>query len=602
MVVGKPDFELNSFGIQYKEKKVNYTNKKAGINVLSNNQTENEHAAENKISNIAAEAAKKDPKKKLTHSNQPTTRNATEAEQATGKKFENKDPQKPTSTTPSSVTPKDGVFDNVPQTKEDMITQEGGSSHKKKEPAMPRTKLHGRAHQDAKATLRESKQNPVLPKNAANEIILKMNILKLDLMKYNEFQDTSTNARISPSGESKHLKDVKHPDGLALREASTIDHRVGNTAPLERKDTSIKQPRQTGKRGAPKVDPRMRKKDPIKTIPKTAANEIILKMNIMKLDGFGEESASARRSNNYEENVKPLPKSGKSPIKGDDQGTWNTHNYPNRTDDARLVPSSESSSWASYDDSEQKKIQRQGTKQLPKTGESPKDLGKSASETIFKAISLKLDLVKALASNAGSTLVAAGTKKGKPNHIGNNGVRTQDGQHTVRGKGVGTPEQVTIDGVKTTQPRTVAVKPKGNKKTSLEGDMQMSKEIENKTPTELKERMDYITNSPAYQESIHRDAPLTEKEGTEKFDNADPKTQAIRARIAARNAKKKSIDEINSMTDGMKELLKREGVKIGMGEKDTRQMTDRFNEEWGLPDTKEGKNAKRMLDDHVSPV
>ena len=28
MVVGKPDFELNSFGIQYKEKKVNYTNKK----------------------------------------------------------------------------------------------------------------------------------------------------------------------------------------------------------------------------------------------------------------------------------------------------------------------------------------------------------------------------------------------------------------------------------------------------------------------------------------------------------------------------------------------------------------------------------------------
>ena len=28
MAVGKPDFELNSFGIQYKEKKVNYTNKK----------------------------------------------------------------------------------------------------------------------------------------------------------------------------------------------------------------------------------------------------------------------------------------------------------------------------------------------------------------------------------------------------------------------------------------------------------------------------------------------------------------------------------------------------------------------------------------------
>ena len=176
MVVGKPDFELNSFGIQYKEKKVSYTNKKAGINVLSNNQTDLEHAAENKVMNTATDKDKPKAFKPLSSSTSPV-------EQAEGKKFENKDPQKPTSTTPSSITPKDGVFDNVPQTKEDMITQEGGSSHKKKEPAMPRTKLHGRAHQDAKATLRESKQNPVLPKNAANDIILKMNILTLDLMK-----------------------------------------------------------------------------------------------------------------------------------------------------------------------------------------------------------------------------------------------------------------------------------------------------------------------------------------------------------------------------------------------------------------------------------
>jgi hypothetical protein len=30
MVVGKPDFDLNSFGIQYKNKRVNYTNKRMG--------------------------------------------------------------------------------------------------------------------------------------------------------------------------------------------------------------------------------------------------------------------------------------------------------------------------------------------------------------------------------------------------------------------------------------------------------------------------------------------------------------------------------------------------------------------------------------------
>ena len=195
MVVGKPDFELNSFGIQYKEKKVSYTNKRAGINVASGTQTENESQAENKVMNTATDKDKPKAFKPLSSSTSPV-------EQAEGKKFENKDPQKPTSATPSSsITPKDGVFDNVPQSKGDMITQEGGSTHKDKDPAMPRTKLHGRAHQESQAELRESKQNPVLPKNAANEIILKMNILKLDLMKENKFQETSTNARISPSGD-----------------------------------------------------------------------------------------------------------------------------------------------------------------------------------------------------------------------------------------------------------------------------------------------------------------------------------------------------------------------------------------------------------------
>ena len=89
--------------------------------------------------------------------------------------------------------------------------------------------------------------------------------IKGDLIKtQNKFQEQSTQARV---GDKKHLKDITHPQGLTIREASTIDHRVGNTAPLERKDTSIKQPRQTGKRGAPKVDPRMRKKNPNSTLP-----------------------------------------------------------------------------------------------------------------------------------------------------------------------------------------------------------------------------------------------------------------------------------------------------------------------------------------------
>ena len=583
MVVGKPDFELNSFGIQYKEKKVNYTNKKAGINVLSNNQTENEHAAESKISNIAAEAAKKDTKKKLTHSNQPTTRNATAAEVATGKKFENKDPQKPTGTTPSSITPKDGVFDNIPQSNDDMITQEGGSTHSGKEPKMPRNKLHGRAHQDAQATLRESKQNPTLNSNNPQD--------KTSHTPEPTNYETPKKIATAPKGKTP-AKDILTPNKPDSRK-TPVGGSTPDYVPIEHKGISNKKPDGT---------------------PIVKANEIILKMNIMKLDlmkkaprrgsaSWKKEQADSPEFQNAvvsETQRKARARSGKGGKWSGGMDDWTEHQDEENPMTREFYSGHDSGSEETRGKFENSIVD------APQTGldilQAGKKVKKSASETIFKAISLKLDLVKALASNAGSTLVAAGTKKGKPNHINDKGVRTQDGQHTVRGKGVGTPEQVTIDGVKTTQPRTVAVKPKGNKKTSLEGDMQMSKEIENKTPTELKERMDYITNSPAYQESIHRDAPLTEKEGTEKFDNADPKTQAIRARIAARNAKKKSIDEINSMTDGMKELLKREGVKIGMGEKDTRQMTDRFNEEWGLPDTKEGKNAKRMLDDHVSPV
>ena len=68
----------------------------------------------------------------------------------------------------------------------------------------------------------------------SNDIITDMNIMKLDLMKtQNKFQEVSTEARV---GDTKHLKDVRHPEGLTIREATTIDQRTGNTAPLERGD------------------------------------------------------------------------------------------------------------------------------------------------------------------------------------------------------------------------------------------------------------------------------------------------------------------------------------------------------------------------------
>ena len=104
----------------------------------------------------------------------------------------------------------------------------------------------------------------------------------------------------------------------------------------------------------------------------------LMKLNKVKtqLGGFAEESAQAR-IRDQSSNTTPKPRTGNAPIKGDSQGTWNERNYPNRIDDAKLTPSSESTSYAANDDHERERTYNQGTKQLPKGGKSPKDLGKA---------------------------------------------------------------------------------------------------------------------------------------------------------------------------------------------------------------------------------
>lgn len=112
----------------------------------------------------------------------------------------------------------------------------------------------------------------------------------------------------------------------------------------------------------------------------------LMKLNKVKtqLGGFAEESAQAR-IRDQSSNTTPKPRTGNAPIKGDSQGTWNERNYPNRIDDAKLTPSSESTSYAANDDYERERTYNQGTKQLPKGGKSPKDLGK-ALEALTKKV------------------------------------------------------------------------------------------------------------------------------------------------------------------------------------------------------------------------
>ena len=142
--------------------------------------------------------------------------------------------QPPKNTTPAQATStaptqphEEGVFDNVPETKDDMITQEGGSKAGKlsMNPKSPSQIKYGRSAEYAKVKLSEDKANPTLNtsnvesntsstpsgfeadpdkvivnrptpkgekapsdiKSKAAEIILKTMLLKLDLMEIKKF-------------------------------------------------------------------------------------------------------------------------------------------------------------------------------------------------------------------------------------------------------------------------------------------------------------------------------------------------------------------------------------------------------------------------------
>ncbi len=354
MTVGKPDFNLNSFGIQYKEKRVNYTNKRAGINTNSTTQTELEQMSENKVMNSFKPSGKT-----------PVDQAKVVKPSKYGKQEKTDGVRPATSTTPT-LNHEESVFDNVPYTKDEMVTQEGGSTYKKKDPRMPNLKPSGRAGMESTMRLSESKENPVTP---------------------------------VPKGEKMNKKVVR---------------------------TAVK-----------------------------SSNEIIMDMNIMKLD----------------------------------------------------------------------LMEIKKRKDMGDVGQDPSTEGLDHKEV--------------------STDAVTGKKTVRPKHVQGGGFPGKERRTMVDGEQVKVPQSK-----ENTKPK------QGQVKTSLRGDMHTSQGLNTASTGEIKESFDMITNSPKYQESIHRDAPLTEKEGTDKFDEADPKTQAILARIAARNAKKKSIDEINAMTDGMKELMK----------------------------------------------
>tara|TARA_R110002020_G_scaffold16421_4_gene57944 strand:+ start:3387 stop:5318 length:1932 start_codon:yes stop_codon:yes gene_type:complete len=589
MVVGKPDFELNSFGIQYKEKKVNYTNKKnitvtteaednrentkwskmnTPLEIQSNNSKKRGEPAPKPNAVQAAGSAPRPspetvPKQNYRRGYQPPK---DETQQATSSP-----PVEPHEDTSSSVDkipiPQKGAGKIVElhggkgtgtsqaQGKglSTMVTQEGGSTHVGMEPKVPSSGKKGKGSSLERGKILEAKKNPITPKGykqpskketkdiktgkdpkglrgekgskytsqrlasiKSNSIITKMNIMKLDLM--NKKDDWDKEEKVN------NKKRVNHKDTWSVKpEELSYDSKEVEDPPMSVRvaddEVYSGKDRKTGKIT-----------DEKKVIPRPRVGE-----HPSSKQGF---IPSGLGLNNRDTKYTHAGVTGNKKLSDKDR------NY-------NMTPAMMTESY-----------------------ESAK-LHKAADETIFKAISLKLDLMEikkrkdmgdtakdpdteGLSHKEVSTNEVTGQKTVRPTHVQGGGYAGKGRRRKING------EKVIV-----AQTADETVPKQGQVPTSTKGDKHMSRGLNNASTGEIKESFDMITNNEAYQEAIHRNAPLTQEEGTEKFDNADATTNKIRARIAAREARKRgkgkkvnrAISEINSMTDGMRELIKETEVQ-----------------------------------------
>ncbi len=138
-----------------------------------------------------------------------------------------------------------------------------------------------------------------------------------------------------------------------------------------------------------------------------------------------------------------------------------------------------------------------------------------------------------------------------------------------KGRSMRRVDPKTGDQIKVGQTEEETTPPEGQVPTSRKNDVQYGK-LGQESASEVRESFDMITDNDAYKEEINRDAPLTEKEGTEKFDD-NPATNAIRDRIAARKKKKedaakkklKKANDIIMDMNIMKLDLMKDGIQGG---------------------------------------
>jgi len=234
--------------------------------------------------------------------------------------------------------------------------------------------------------------------------------------------------------------------------------------------------------------------------------------------------------------------------------------------------------------------------------ESLEELTDGELVEIEKLKSWEVWLDKALTNSDNVLTVAAGTKRKKENMHGlGAGERYQLGEAPVKGHEVGTPEQVTVDGVTTTQPREVRVQSvppvkapqKNNKFMGTRATNMMTHDDFNAStertgypnPEKKKEPLGAATNKPV------KTAEELDKEFNERV-QPEPKSKPMsKKQLAARAARKsweswleknsvdgkQSEDGLPKLTpDGKKVLVEGQAVI----DRDTRGKKNQFYKSW----------------------
>jgi hypothetical protein len=581
MAVGSPDFNLNSYGIQYNEKRVNYTNKK-NIKVSTAVEEDKEHAQWSKMSKPQSA---KDRASKIPQNAAQTTGKAPLVKPESTGRSQTKQGKWLAPEKPGDIARRVGSEDA-----EGNVVGNPGSKN-----TLPRTSTRHEMDTDVVPGMNylHSKEVPTHSGSSTPSI--------------QNPPDTSSPITREGEGDDSKIVDLKEAKGTQLQQARGIgldefvtqeggsSHsskkpkmpgfkpkggNATNEAILANQKKTPINPVPKGDKADPEVD-RTPKRNPIEHkgisnkkpdgTPISKTNDIIMDMAIMKLNLMKDAQDGKGKGKPWNGNLDY----GSPQTSATERSETNVSNY---IDDYKGEEEPDGTTFekldevGSHDDDEWHKsttpkdraawVKNMTGKQPLKGAKFTPKIAKNSDEIIFKAISLKLDLMKAL---GGVEDDVSPDVSDKIDMTGTNPKKR------ITGHGVGTPIQETVKDPETGD-KTITKRPRVKEEVT---------ESTNVVPTSQKGKLNYDTSSMTtddFDASAERtgfpieggkveelgagtDKEVKTKEQLEEADAEKWKNseagKAFHARQQAKKKRGKKIKaELTAMNEDMKALLK----------------------------------------------